>query len=82
MKRLTWLICGLILVHSAWADLHTYTTESVLKSGNIIKIRVNETGIYMIPYDSIAARSGGSPAAPASRCSRCCATQTADPAGA
>lgn len=55
MKRLTWLICGLILVHSAWADLHTYTTESVLKSGNIIKIRVNETGIYMIPYDSIAA---------------------------
>lgn len=55
MKRLTWLICGLILVHSAWAGLHTYTTESVLKSGNIIKIRVNETGIYMIPYDSIAA---------------------------
>ena len=55
MKRLTWLICGLLLVHSAWADLHTYTTESVLKSGNIIKIRVNETGIYMIPYDSIVA---------------------------
>ena len=55
MKRLTWLICGLILVHAAWADLHTYTTESVLKSGNIIKIRVNETGIYMIPYDSIVA---------------------------
>ena len=54
MKRLTWLIYGLLLVHSAWAGLHTYTTESVLKSGNIIKIRVNETGIYMIPYDSIA----------------------------
>ena len=55
MKRLTWLICGLLLVHYTWAGIHTYTTESTLNSGNIIKIRVSETGIYMIPYDSIAA---------------------------
>ena len=55
MKRLTWLICGLLLVHYTWAGIHTYTTESTLNSGNIIKIRVSETGIHMIPYDSIAA---------------------------
>ena len=55
MKRLTWLICSMLLVHSAWAGMHTYTTESALKSGNIIKIRVSETGVHMIPYDSIAA---------------------------
>ena len=53
MKRLTLLICGWLLAHLAWCGIHTYTEESALKNGTIIKIRVSETGIHMIPYDSL-----------------------------
>jgi hypothetical protein len=35
------------------ASMHSYTTESALNSGTIIKIRISETGVYMIPYDSL-----------------------------
>ena len=55
MKRLTLLICGCLLAHLAWCGIHTYTEESALKSGTIIKLRVSETGMHMIPYDSLVA---------------------------
>ncbi len=53
MKRLTLLICSLLLAHFTWAGIHTYTTESALSNGTIIKIRISETGIHIIPYDSL-----------------------------
>ena len=53
MKRLILILYGFLLAHLTWAGIHTYTTESALSHGNIIKIRVKETGVHMIPYDSI-----------------------------
>ena len=55
MKRLIWIICSWILAHFTWASVHTYTTKSALQNGTIIKIRVSETGVHMIPYDSLTA---------------------------
>ena len=55
MKRLTCILCMMHIVCNVCAGIHTYTTESALKSGNVIKLRVSETGVYMIPYDSLKA---------------------------
>lgn len=53
MKRLILIIYGWVLAHCMLASMHSYTTESALNSGTIIKIRISETGVYMIPYDSL-----------------------------
>ena len=53
MKRLVCILCMWYVVFGVCAGIHTYTTESALTSGNIIKLRVSETGIHMIPYDSL-----------------------------
>ena len=53
MKRLVLIIYSLVLALITCASTHSYTTESALKSGNIIKIRVSQTGIHVIPYDSL-----------------------------
>ena len=55
MKRLTCILCMMHIMCNVCAGIHTYTTESALKSGNVIKLRVSETGVYMIPYDSLKA---------------------------
>lgn len=53
MKRLICFIWVWCMVFASWAGIHTYSTESVLNSGNIIKIRVSESGVHVIPYDSL-----------------------------
>jgi hypothetical protein len=53
MKRLILILYCFLLAHLTWGGIHTYTTESALSKGTIIKIRVNETGVHMIPYDSL-----------------------------
>ena len=53
MKRLLFILSTLIAAQLTWAGIHTYSNQSALKSGNIVKIRVSETGVYAIPYDSL-----------------------------
>ena len=55
MKRLAIFICTILICSCAWAGIHSYTTTSALSTGNVVKIRVSETGIHAIPYDSIKA---------------------------
>lgn len=55
MRRLILFILNILLAHIACAGIHSYTSESVLNHGTIIKIRVEETGVHMIPYDSLVA---------------------------
>ena len=43
------------MVTCLFAGIHTYTRESALNKGTIIKVRVSETGIHKIPYDSLTA---------------------------
>ena len=38
-----------------WAVVHTYADQSLLREGNIVKVRVSETGVHCIPYDTLKA---------------------------
>lgn len=53
MKRLIVILCTTLITSFAWAGIHSYATQSALKSGTIIKIQVSETGVHAIPYDSL-----------------------------
>lgn len=55
MKRSLFICMGLLLVQCICAITHTYSDHSVLKEGNIIKIRVAESGIHAISYDTLQA---------------------------
>lgn len=55
MKRLATLFSAVLLAWSAQAVVHTYADHSVLREGRVVKIRVSETGIYCIPYDTLQA---------------------------
>ena len=55
MKRLLTIIGVLFCSWSMWAGVQTYADHSVLRQGKIIKIRVSETGIYCLPYDTLRA---------------------------
>lgn len=55
MKRLIGILGMWCMVCCAYASTHTYAATSALSKGTIIKIRVSETGIHMIPYDSLTA---------------------------
>lgn len=55
MKRSLFICMGLLLVQCICAITHTYSDHSVLKDGNIIKIRVAESGIHAISYDTLQA---------------------------
>lgn len=55
MKRYLGIIAGLLLLCSCCAFAHTYSNHSVLSEGNIIKIRVSETGVHAISYDTLQA---------------------------
>lgn len=46
-----WMIVFLPII--VWAGIHTYVDESVLSQGTVIKLRVNETGIYCVTYDEL-----------------------------
>ena len=53
MKRLniTLLLC--MLVSALMAGIHSYTDESVLNTGTFVKVRVQETGVYSISYETL-----------------------------
>ena len=53
MKRLLIILCGVVLSLQMWGGRHEYADHSVLRSGHIAKIRVSETGIYCLPYDTL-----------------------------
>lgn len=55
MKRLIIAICSMLLPVFTWAGIHTYADQSLLREGNIVKVRVSETGIHCIPYDTLKA---------------------------
>ena len=55
MRRLIIIVCGILLSVVAWAGIHHYADQSVLREGNIVKVRVSETGIHCIPYDTLKA---------------------------
>ena len=55
MKRLIGIVGLWCMVTCLFAGIHTYTRESALNKGTIIKVRVSETGIHKIPYDSLTA---------------------------
>lgn len=55
MKRFFCIFSILLLAHFACAGVHTYASHSALKDGNAIKVRVSETGIHAISYDTLQA---------------------------
>lgn len=55
MKRWLMVICIMVFPIIAMAGRHTYAEHSVLRKGNFVKIRVSETGVHCLPYDSLVA---------------------------
>jgi hypothetical protein len=55
MKRILFVLCNLLLAHILCAGIHTYTSHSVLKDGNAMKVRISETGVHAISYDTLQA---------------------------
>ena len=55
MKRWIGIVCMLLLPMMLWAALHSYVDHSVLREGRFVKIRVSETGVHCLPYDSLQA---------------------------
>ena len=53
MKRLVLILSMIGLCLPIWAGIHSYAENSVLREGKIIKIRVSETGVHCIPYDTL-----------------------------
>ena len=54
MKRILHILCLLIpAVSILQAGIHTYTTSSKLSEGNIVKMRIRESGIYRVNYEEI-----------------------------
>ncbi len=55
MKRLIGIAHCLMLSLIAMAGIHSYADQSVLREGNVVKVRVRETGIHCIPFDTLKA---------------------------
>ena len=55
MRRLIVIVCGILLSVVGWAGIHRYADQSVLREGNIVKVRVSETGVHCIPFDTLKA---------------------------
>lgn len=53
MKRITNIALLLMMALNMMAITHTYAPTSILDSGHWIKVRVSETGVQCIPYDSL-----------------------------
>lgn len=53
MKRIANIVMMCMIALQAAAIVHTYAPASVLNSGNWVKVRVSETGIQCIPFDSL-----------------------------
>lgn len=55
MNRLLTILCAALTAISASAGIHSYSEHSALREGRIVKVRVSETGIHCIPYDTLQA---------------------------
>ena len=55
MKRLIGIAHCLMLSLIAMAGIHSYADQSVLREGNVVKVRVRETGIHCVPFDTLKA---------------------------
>ena len=55
MRRLTAILSILLCSLGIWAGRHTYADHSALREGRIVKIRVSETGVHCLPYDTLRA---------------------------
>ena len=55
MRRLTVILCTLLCALGMRAGIHMYADHSVLREGRIVKIRVSETGVHCLPYDTLRA---------------------------
>lgn len=55
MKRITIILFTLLCTWSVKAGIHSYTEQSALSTGRIVKIRVSETGIHCLPFDTLKA---------------------------
>ncbi len=54
LKKVYFILLGLMLALGAAAIEHTYAPNSVLRSGKWVKIRVSESGVCRITYDELA----------------------------
>lgn len=55
MRRGLSIVCLILLTMMSWAGIHSYAEHSVLREGRFVKIRVSETGVHCLPYDSLLA---------------------------
>ncbi len=55
MRRLLSILCSLFVVLHIYAGIHSYAEHSVLREGRIVKVRVSETGVHCISYDTLRA---------------------------
>lgn len=57
MKKFVSIVAALVLSLSMTAGIHSYTDNSVLKTGNWVKIRVSESGVCRMSFEEL--RSAG-----------------------
>lgn len=55
MKRITIILLTLLCTWNVKAGIHSYAEQSVLSTGRIVKIRISETGIHCLPFDTLKA---------------------------
>ena len=53
MKRLLTILSTLAIIMEMMAGTHSYADRSVLSNGHFVKIKIAETGFYMISYDGV-----------------------------
>lgn len=53
MKRLLLSLQSLLISSIILGGIHNYADHSVLQDGNVIKIRISETGIHYISYETL-----------------------------
>lgn len=55
MKKSIVLLISILQTIVTYAGLHSYANQSILHSGNFVKISVEQTGIHILPYDTLKA---------------------------
>ncbi|MCQ2345152.1 MAG: type IX secretion system sortase PorU [Paludibacteraceae bacterium] len=53
MKRLLTILSTLAIIMEMMAGTHSYADRSILSNGHFVKIKIAETGFYMISYDEL-----------------------------
>jgi len=53
MKHLTIIILAIISITCASAQTSSYASSSALASGNFVKVRIKDSGVYKLTYDDL-----------------------------